>query len=201
MSQPQPLPENFNQSIFRQHMLDELQRIGSWWLTYAQDTEHEGFYGQIFNDNTPLATADKGVVMNARILWFFSEAALFTNDDAYKKAARRAYEYLVNYFFDEVHGGFYWSLDYTGKVTSTKKQVYAQGFVIYALSAFYQLTGEPQALKQALDCFELLEANCIDREREGYFEAYTREWGKIEDVRLSEKDLNYPKTMNTHLHV
>ncbi|HEY7884777.1 MAG TPA: AGE family epimerase/isomerase, partial [Cellvibrionaceae bacterium] len=99
------------------------------------------------------------------------------------------------------HGGFYWSLDYTGKVTSTKKQVYAQGFVIYALSAYYLLTGEPQALKQALDCFELLEANCIDREGEGYFEAYTREWGKIEDVRLSEKDLNYPKTMNTHLHV
>src|SRR5699024_6864644 len=62
-------------------------------------------------------------------------------------------------------------------------------------------TRDEQVLKRALDCFELLESKTIDREREGYLEAFTRTWEKINDVRLSEKDLNYPKSQNTHLHI
>ena len=42
---------------------------------------------------------------------------------------------------------------------------------------------------------------CHDNEFGGYLEAYTRDWKPIEDMRLSEKDANEKKTMNTHLHV
>ena len=35
----------------------------------------------------------------------------------------------------------------------------------------------------------------------GYVEAATREWGKIEDMRLSDFDANFPKSQNTHLHI
>lgn len=179
----------------------ELARTGRWWLDYSLDHEQGGFYGQICDDNKPDPAAEKGIVLNTRILWFFSEAARFSNNADYRQAAERAYHYLRDYFFDTEFGGYFWSLNADGSVANDKKQVYAQAFGVYALVAYYQLTGEQQALDDAMACFELIERHCIDREQEGYFEAYTREWGKMDDVRLSEKDLNFPKTMNTHLHV
>ncbi len=180
---------------------EELLNIGGWWVKHAQDQEHGGFFGEIAVDNTPNPTAEKGIILNARILWFFSEAALFTGNAQYKTCADRAYQYLLGYFLDKEHGGFYWSLDCLGQVANSKKQVYGQAFAIYGLSAYYALTKKQEALNQAMACFELVESHCVDHEKIGYFEAYTREWGKIEDVRLSEKDLNSPKTMNTHLHI
>ena len=179
----------------------QLHAIARWWLDYVQDQGLGGFYGEVGDDNVARADAEKGIVLNTRILWFFSEAAVFTGSDEYRAAADRAYQYLCEYFFDREQGGFYWSLSPAGEIEQSKKQVYAQAFAIYALAAYYELTANADALTLAMDTFALIEANCIDRDAEGYYEAYTREWGKIEDVRLSEKDLNYPKTMNTHLHV
>ena len=140
-------------------------------------------------------------MLNTRILWFFSEVAAVIDKPAYRDAAVRAYDYLVDYFFDKELGGVYWELDAQGKPVNTKKQTYAQAFAVYALCSYYKLTGDEQAMAHALDCFALLEEKTIDRVNEGYFEAFTREWGKMDDVRLSDKDLNYPKSMNTHLHV
>jgi mannobiose 2-epimerase len=37
--------------------------------------------------------------------------------------------------------------------------------------------------------------------RNGYLEAFDRDWNLLEDLRLSDKDANEKKTMNTHLHV
>lgn len=180
---------------------EELVAIADWWLEHTIDFELGGFYGEVSTDNVPVKNASKGIILNSRILWFFSEAARELQADKYRQAAQRAYEYIANYFFDKEHGGVYWELDAHGNPVNTKKQVYAQAFTIYALTAYYQLTQDSQALEKALACFELLEKNTIDREREGYLEAFTREWGVIDDVRLSEKDLNFPKSQNTHLHV
>lgn len=193
------LPSHFAglQLEFRQ----ELIAIADWWLKNTVDNEQGGFYGEVAADNVPVKDASKGIILNSRILWFFSEAARELQADEYRQAAQRAYDYIVTYFFDKEHGGVYWELDAQGNPINTKKQVYAQAFTIYALTAYYQLTQDEQALAQALACFELLESKTIDREREGYLEAFTREWGVIEDVRLSDKDLNFPKSQNTHLHI
>lgn len=186
---------------------NELIAISDWWLNHAIDHESGGFYGEISADNRAENNASKGIILNSRILWFFSEVALETsrlpaNKRAeYAKAAQRAYDYIVNFFFDKTHGGVYWELDAKGNPINTKKQVYAQAFTIYALTAYYKLTKDQQALSHALDCFELLETKTIDREREGYLEAFTCSWGHIDDLRLSEKDLNFPKSQNTHLHI
>ncbi|HOY23653.1 MAG TPA: AGE family epimerase/isomerase, partial [Cellvibrio sp.] len=193
------LPSHFAglQLEFRQ----ELIVIADWWLENTIDHEQGGFYGEVAADNVPVKNASKGIILNSRVLWFFSEAARELQADKYRQAAQRAYDYIVNYFFDKEHGGVYWELDAQGNPINTKKQVYAQAFTIYALTAYYQLTQDARVLAQALACFELLEKNTIDCEHEGYLEAFTREWGVIEDVRLSDKDLNFPKSQNTHLHV
>lgn len=179
----------------------ELIRIADWWATHTVDHKHGGFVGEISHDNRVIEHASKGVILNARILWFFSEAAQYVDNPTYRACAERAYDYLTRYFVDIEFGGFYWEVSATGEPINTKKQVYAHAFVIYALSSYYQLTQDDNALTLAINTFELMEEKAIDREREGYLEAFTREWALMEDLRLSDKDLNFPKSQNTHLHV
>ncbi|MDB5012284.1 MAG: bfce, partial [Daejeonella sp.] len=49
--------------------------------------------------------------------------------------------------------------------------------------------------------YETIEEKSFDIKNEGYFEAFTRKWDLLDDLRLSAKDDNEKKTMNTHLHV
>lgn len=179
----------------------ELQSIIKWWAEHAVDESNGGFWGQIEADGTPVVDANKGIILNTRLLWFFSEAALFTKDQKVLELATRSYHYLIEKFDDKEFGGFIWEVDKCGKPYDGKKQTYAQSFAIYGLSAFYQLTNDQSALKKAMDTFHLLESKAYESNRGGYLEAFSQSWQEIQDMRLSEKDANLPKTMNTHLHV
>ena len=174
--------------------------ILAFWIDKMQDTEHGGFYGQIDGNNTLHPEANKGAILNARILWTFSSAYRILKKKEYLDMAQRAFDYITAYFLDREYGGVYWELDYKGNPVSTKKQTYVQGFMLYGFSEFYRATGNKQALELAKEFFYLIE-KCHDSELGGYLEAYTQDWKPIEDMRLSDKDANEKKTMNTHLHV
>lgn len=183
----------------------ELLSIADWWATCAIDTTHGGFHGEVDVHNNAVINANKGIILNARILWFFSEAALHTAGEPHNRlycdCATRAYDYIIQHFFDKEHGGVYWEVDVFGKPINTRKQVYAQAFIIYALSSYFRLTQNQDALSHALSCFKLIETKAIDHEYEGYLEAFAHDWTAIDDWRLSTLDLNHPKSQNTHLHV
>src|SRR5699024_882329 len=70
-----------------------------------------------------------------------------------------------------------------------------------ALSEFYKASKIDEAKQLAINLFRLLVDKSYDKENSGYFEAFTREWAEIDDLRLSQKDANEKKTMNTHLHI
>jgi mannobiose 2-epimerase len=180
---------------------DELtHNILPWWIRKMPDPDG-GFYGQIDGKDDVVPGAPKGGILNARILWSFSAAYLKLREPAYLVMATRARDYIFRYFFDDVHGGTYWCLKSNGEPLDTKKQIYSQAFFIYALSTYHAATGDRESLDRAIDLYRLIEAHSFDSERGGYFEAFTREWGEITDLRLSAKDANEKKTMNTHLHV
>lgn len=176
------------------------QNILPFWIDKMQDTEYGGFYGRIDGNNRLHKNANKGSVLNARILWTFSAAYRILKNEKYLEVATRAYNYIKHYFLDKEFGGVYWELDYRGNPANTKKQVYAQGFALYGFSEYYRATGNKEALDLAVELFHLIE-KYKDKEHGGYFEAFTREWQPIEDMRLSEKDANEKKSMNTHLHI
>lgn len=180
---------------------NELIKLADWWVKYGIDEINGGFYGQVEANGSPDLTADKGVVLNARILWFFSEVCHYVDNPAYRAAADRAYHYIIKHFHDPIHNGVYWSLNADGTIKDSKKQTYAQSFTIYGLSAYYKLTGHYQAIELAYQYFDCIEKYCHDTEKGGYLEAFDCKWQEITDMRLSEKDDNLPKTQNTHLHV
>lgn len=175
--------------------------ILNFWLDKMVDEENGGFYGQMTGEGEIVKTADKGGILNARILWSFSAAYRVLRKPEYLEAATRAKDYIINHFIDKEYGGTYWSLDYKGQPKDTKKQFYAIGFTIYGLSEYARATGDREALDYAMELYECIEEHSLDREYNGYIEACTREWGEIADMRLSELDANYPKSQNTHLHI
>ena len=186
----------------KQEMQDVLEtNILRFWLDKMVDREHGGFYGRIDGQGALHPEAEKGAILNARILWAFSAAYRVLGHQEYLDAATRAYEYLIDHFIDKEYGGVYWSVDYLGRPLDTKKQFYAIGFAIYGLSEYVRATGDREALDYALQLYDCIEEHAFDREYNGYIEACTREWGEIADMRLSELDANYPKSQNTHLHI
>ncbi|NJK97722.1 MAG: N-acyl-D-glucosamine 2-epimerase [Bacteroidales bacterium] len=186
----------------KQELTAELERnILPYWTKYTIDRTNGGFYGRISNDNVVDITANKGSILNARILWTFSAAFNALKAPDLLKLASRAYEYVKDHFIDKTYGGVYWMVDHTGKPLDTRKQIYALAFTIYGLSEYYKASGNDESLNIALDIYRVIEEKAFDPGYKGYFEAYQRNWSLIEDQRLSDKDLNVEKTMNTHLHV
>ena len=186
----------------KQTMKDVLEHnILSYWIDHVVDKENGGFYGRIDGDDQIHAQAEKGAVMNARILWAFSAAYRVLRNPAYLEAATRAKDYFLAHFVDKENGGVYWSVDYQGNPLDTKKQTYAIGFAIYGFSEYARATGDAEALEKAKRLYHDIETHAYDSENQGYIEALTCDWQPIADMRLSDKDENGSRTMNTHLHI
>ena len=186
----------------RNEMHSELENnILPFWMNKMEDNEEGGFYGQITGEDELKPEASKGAILNARILWTFSSAYRLLKKPEYLETATRAKRYLIDRFYDPQYGGIYWELDYKGNPLDTKKQIYAIGFAIYGLSEYARATGDAEALEYAQRLFDTIEQHSFDSEQNGYVEALTRDWQPIGDMRLSDKDENEKKTMNTHLHI
>ncbi len=171
------------------------------WLKYSIDEEYGGFCGQITNDLQVDPLARKGLILNARILWTFAKAFEVYRDDLYLRTARRAYDYLLQHFWDPEHGGVYWMVDHRGNAIETKKRIYGQAFAIYALSQYVSASNDQAALEKAIALHQLVEQRSHDPAHGGYFETYERDWTLSQEQRLSEVDMNESKSMNTHLHM
>jgi mannobiose 2-epimerase len=178
-----------------------MTNILPYWTDRMTDHENGGFYGRITGHEQVMPEAEKGAILNCRILWTFSAAWRLYKKEEYLQTATRAKRYIIDHFFDKDFGGVYWSLTYNGQPLDTRKQIYALGFAIYGLSEYHRATGDAEALTCAVHLFECIEKYSFDTVRNGYREALGREWNEIADVRLSDKDANERKTMNTHLHI
>lgn len=186
----------------RHEMLDVLENnILHFWQEQMLDKVNGGFYGCVTGNDVLLPEAEKGAVLNARILWTYSAAYRLLKKPIYLEMATRAKRTIIDTFYDQEYGGIYWSVNYQGYPLDTKKQIYALGFAIYGLSEYVRATGDPEALDYAIRIFESIERYSFDSIKNGYCEALTRDWCEIADMRLSEKDKNTRKTMNTHLHI
>ncbi|WP_081419014.1 AGE family epimerase/isomerase [Paenibacillus sp. Leaf72] len=177
------------------------EQILGFWMKHAVDEKNGGFIGHMASDGSISENADKGLVLNARILWSFSSAYRIYKEAPYLELAERALGALREHFHDQEYGGLYWMVDKDGQPVQTKKQVYGQAFVIYALAEYVRATGKQDVLPWAEEIYRLLEKHAFDPVHLGYIEALAQNWQETDDLSLSGKDLNERKSMNTHLHV
>ena len=186
---------------FKAEIHTEMEALLYFWSQETPDEFQGGFIGEIDHFNGKNYFADKGAVLNARLLWTFAAAYPINQNEVHKNLAERAFIYLKNNFINPTHGGLYWSLTYEGKPKETNHQIYALAFAIYGLSEYFKISANNQALAIALSLYNKIETYSFDTIHGGYFEAFSDDWELLEDLRLSEKDANEKKTMNTHLHI
>ncbi|MCR4405604.1 MAG: AGE family epimerase/isomerase [Anaerolineae bacterium] len=192
----------FNKSDFRQQLEAELVgNILPFWMTHVVDEVNGGFYGAVDNDLRVHNEVPRSAILCARILWTYATAYRILGVEQYLSLARRAYDYLTNVFGDQEYGGLYWAVDYKGSPVFDRKHHYAQAFGIYALSEYYRATQEPQSLMLAQTLFRLLEKYAYDAVYQGYIEGRSRAWETLTDMRLSDREPNCRKSMNTMLHI
>ena len=79
------------------------------------------------------------------------------------------------------------------------KHTYNIAFAIYALSCYYNASGDKEALELAYKLFHDIENNTLDEY--GYREAFDRQWNLVSNDALSENGLHADKTMNAILHL
>ena len=164
-----------------------------------RDDEFGGYYGLLDYDLNLDKKAEKGCILNNRITWFFSNAYMCLKDETLLDEARHGYEFLRDYCLDRKNGGVYWSMSYDGKPLDTTKHTYNQAFCIYALSSYYEASGDKQALEEAYSLFDIIETKC--RDEGGYLEAFDEEFRPAGNDKLSENGVMADRTMNTLLHV
>ena len=165
----------------------------------VRDDEFGGYYGYMGYDLGLDKKAVKGCILNSRITWFFSKAYKVLGDESLLKEAAHGYEFMKKYCVDKEYGGVFWSVSYDGTPEDTTKHTYNQAFSIYALSAYYDATGDKESIQLASDIYDIIESKCTDAE--GYLEAFDRKFQPAENDKLSENGVIADKTMNTLLHV
>ena len=194
---------------FYQSVKNELfNDILPYWEKHSRDTENKGFFGAIDNNNKSDAACERSIVMTSRYLWTYSAVARATKDVKYLEMADFAFDVIKTKYWDKDNGGVFWSVMPDGTPKVTKKQIYGEAFCCYGLSEYAAALKElrnseasEESMNYALDLYDLLEHYAYDSEFGGYVEARAINWSYTDDMILSEKDMNCPKSMNTNLHV
>jgi len=188
--------------LLKDKVTDNLNNnILSFWSAKMPDDVNGGFYGRIDRNNKVIPDAAKGGILNARILWTYSAAYRVTGNPEYLKLATRAKDYILANFIDREFGGAFMMLNAKGEPQDTRKHTYTQAFFIYGLSEYARATGDKEALKAAKSIFKLFEKNVLDKEYNGYYEVFSRDWQRSRDRLIGERTPADEKTMNTSLHI
>jgi mannobiose 2-epimerase len=178
-----------------------VENILPFWEKHMVDNEFGGFYGCADNDLSIDKTADKGCILTSHILWTFSAAYLDFNDKNHLKTAKHAFRFLQDAFYDRMHGGLYFTVDYKGCPANRQKLIYAISSGINGLSEFYKATGNSESISMAVELFELVEKNSFDNANGGYFSTFSEDWRPSDQIKPGTKDINAAKSTNTHLNI
>jgi mannobiose 2-epimerase len=176
------------------------------WYPTAIDSTHGGFLSAFSFDFKPTGDQNKMIVSQARHVWTTAKAAMaYPEVDYYLKASSHGAEFLRDVMWDKTYGGFYQTVDRSGKVLpdeNAQKTAYGNAFAIYGLAAYVMASNDTAALSLAKKAFMWLEKHSHDPIHKGYFQHLNRDGSVV--VRGSDvpstSDLGY-KDQNSSIHL
>ncbi|MEP6594593.1 MAG: AGE family epimerase/isomerase [Ginsengibacter sp.] len=187
----------------KESMVNKLLRQ---WYPQSVDSTFGGFLSTFSYDFKPVGNQDKMIVTQARHTWTNAKAAeMFPDTTYFKSDARHGVNFLKNVMWDKPYGGFYTFIDRQGNVKSgsfAPKEAYGNSFAIYALAAYYQQSGDTNALGLAKKAFKWLENHSHDPIYKGYYQHMERDGTPIKrnDSVPSTAELGY-KDQNSSIHL
>lgn len=139
---------------FKKIYKDELfNSVMPFWLKNGVDYENGGYYtgldreGKIFND-------EKSVWFQGRMLYILSNLLnTFGDNEEIKKAADCGFEFIKKCFLKD--GRMPFIVTREGIPLQTRRYYFSETFAVIALSEYYKYTKNEEALKLAVDTYEL----------------------------------------------
>ena len=163
-----------------------LDQILNTWFPLCLDLEHGGFLSDFDYKWRPDGPQQKMLEYQARMLRLLARASAHPRFSWCTKYAEHAFHYLRDVMWDREYGGWYRLLERAGKpLEAETKHGHGASYGIAGCAAYYQLTGEPQALELAKDAFQWLEDAAHDPKYGGYFALYQRDGTQINSIKYS----------------
>ncbi len=180
------------------------ENIIPFWYPQTLDSDYGGYRLNYDISGAYKGQSNKGIVTQARTVWFFSR--LFNSDykkQEYLDAARYGFNFLRDKMWDKQYGGFYWEVDAPGSVaTKPDKHLYGQSFALYALSEFALATEDESIRHFARRLYDILEFYAHDSTHSGFRESFRRDWYTLPVTVNNYMNVSPNlKLMNTHLHL
>lgn len=180
------------------------QSLLPFWRRIADASTGEGY--QLNHDIAGrwLGPANLALVTQARMLWFFAHLRRHGRATAADtRRAERGLAVLTDRFRDKTHGGYFWQLRYKDYAPSKPdKQLYAQGFALFALSEHALVSGSAIAAAAAAEAFAVIDTRFRDAARGNYAEFLLRDWSVPSPLQ---KDylggVGGVHTQNTRIHL
>jgi mannobiose 2-epimerase len=172
----------------------------------CMDTLYGGFLSTFTYDFKPTGFQQKMIVTQSRHVWTNSKAAIrYPEKSYYRTDALAGFQFLANKMWDKEYGGFYTLVNRNGEVPAgqpANKEAYGNAFGIYALAAYYQLTGDTAALALAKKAFYWLEKHSHDPIHKGYFQHLQRDGTPIQRTKQTPAtaETGY-KDQNSSIHL
>ncbi|MCH9021028.1 MAG: AGE family epimerase/isomerase [Proteobacteria bacterium] len=121
----------------------------------------------------------KTLVGQTRMIFTFSSIhrAGFAQDKALS-IAQGGVEFLIDHFWDEQHGGWFWTTERDGSPLNESKIGYGHSFAMYALSEYGMASGDLRGMEWAVRTYETLQSFAADNLNGGYYEFFEGDWTK-----------------------
>ncbi len=168
------------------------------WLSRCKDEKYGGFITHFDSGGQDTGVDEKSLISQARTIYTMASAhRAGYGGGACARYAAHGVRFLIDKYWDKIHGGFYWMANRRGDITIDKKILYGQSFAIYALSEYALATGDKEAMNYAMKTFALVRLYCLDRQRGGYLEMFERNW-RLRGAGAAGGDR---KTLDAHMHL
>lgn len=174
------------------------------WYPQSMDTVDGGFLSNFSYDFIPGEKQEKMIVTQSRHVWTNAKASeKYPDVEYFKEGAAHGFEFLRDKMWDWEYGGFYWLVDKQGQqIGNPMKTAYGNAFGIFALAAYYQSSGNPEALALAKEAFYWLDKHAHDSIDGGYYQHLDPNGTPISRPAdtPSTSDLGY-KDQNSSIHI
>lgn len=196
---------------------DEMEQVLTmgmmdYWYPLCVDEEYGGYLSSFDKDWNPREMQPKFIVTQARHTWASAQMAkMYPENPLYRKVSEHGYKFLRDVMWDKEYGGYYEMTSREGNPVQSgrdredgsepgnerTKSAYGNAFAIYGLSAYYDISGDPEALEQAVKSFRWLDEHSHDPELGGYFQFMLRDGTALKEGHRGTP----PKDQNSSIHV
>ena len=162
-----------------------------WTSEYILDNENGGFYGKITKDMEIVKDEPRALVLIGRMTYAFSNAYMTFGSPIYLDRAKRAFDYMMKYFYDPVYGGAYSTVSYKGEVLDDDKPIYGEAFLLMGSAAYYHATKDAEAYRVAMETFNIMEEK-VKTGPAVYRNGFTRDWSKPAAMKMGGRVMKMP---------